>query len=122
MIMSNNSISMTEDYDYSFHQSAQVMEVHFFSMFAPGFITGRLIELYGSFLVSLMGSFIFAISCGAFLIGTELWNFFVSFALYYSIYYTTLGYTALYYEMICVLFVHGFAIVFMTVNIVFNQL
>lgn len=77
MLMSNCSLAMSLKYDYSFTNTARVMEVHFFTMFAPGFFTGKLIERYGAFLVALLGAVVYGAAAVVFLSGTELWNFFV---------------------------------------------
>ena len=80
MVMSNVSVDMN-DHAYSINTSSVVMEIHFFSMFAPGFITGKLIEKYGSFFVSLIGGLIFAGSSVVLATGSELWNFIVGMSL-----------------------------------------
>lgn len=79
MIMSNVSLDMVDE-GYSFHTSAQVMEVHFFSMFAPGFMSGRLIEQYGTFTIAFVGGLIFAASSLVLAIDNEKWNFFLGMA------------------------------------------
>ncbi|RYG67969.1 hypothetical protein EON64_06250 [archaeon] len=43
----------------------------------PGFITGRLIERYGSLMVAFVGGFLFAASSVLLAIGDSLWNFLV---------------------------------------------
>lgn len=79
MIMSNVSLDMVDE-GYSFHKSAQVMEVHFFSMFAPGFLSGRLIEQYGTFMIAFVGGVIFAASSFVLAVDNEEWNFFLGMA------------------------------------------
>lgn len=81
MVMSNCSLAMNDKYDYSFNDTARVMESHFFCMFAPGFFTGRLIEKFGTFLVAVLGAVVFALSSGVFLLGSDLWNFYMGMAL-----------------------------------------
>ena len=81
MVMSNCSLAMNSTYGYSFNDCARVMEVHFASMFMPGFFTGKLMELYGSFIVALIGSVIFGLASIIFLLGTDLWNFYVGMSL-----------------------------------------
>ena len=72
--MSNCALSM--DGEYSFTWISVVMEMHFFSMFFPGFFTGWLISLYGSFYISILGTFLFGLSSFLFALGDELWNYF----------------------------------------------
>jgi hypothetical protein len=81
MVMSNCSLAMVDAYGYSFNDSARVMEVHFASMFGPGFFTGKLIESYGSFLVAVLGAVVFACSSFVFVSSTELWAFYVGMSL-----------------------------------------
>lgn len=81
MVMSNCSLAMDAKYDYSFNDTARVMEIHFFCMFAPGFFTGKLIERYGTFLIAVLGALVFGMSSVAFLLGSELWNFYLGMAL-----------------------------------------
>jgi hypothetical protein len=74
MIMSNCTLAMKEE--YSFQLSTIVLETHFLAMFLPGFYTGTLIKRYGTFMVSVMGAIVFAISSVAFGLGKEKWNYF----------------------------------------------
>jgi MFS family permease len=80
MLMSNVTVAMSDD-NYSFTICSIVMELHFFAMFAPGFVSGKLIEHYGSFRVAMIGAFVFAGSSVVFAIGTELWNYFLGMIL-----------------------------------------
>ena len=81
MVMSNCSLAMNKTYGYSFNDCARVMEVHFASMFGPGFFTGKLMEAYGSFIIAMIGSMIFGLASVVFLLGTDLWNFYVGMSL-----------------------------------------
>jgi MFS family permease len=79
MVMSNCALSM--DKDYGLQLTSLVMQFHFFSMFAPGFITGRLISTYGPFAVSVLGSAVFGLSSLFFALGMDAWNYFVGMIL-----------------------------------------
>ena len=74
MVMSNCALSMQGD--YSFTTTTIVMELHFFSMFAPGFFTGVLIAKHGALNVSIIGAITFGVSAVAFAIGTDVWNYY----------------------------------------------
>lgn len=80
ILMSNVTLAMKSD-DYSLAATSLVMELHFFAMFAPGFFTGRMIGLYGSFIVAAVGGVIFLGSAVVFLIGTAEWNYIVGMIL-----------------------------------------
>lgn len=75
MIMSNCALSM-EDEDYSFRTTSLVLELHFLAMFLPGFMTGKLIAMYGTFIVSIFGAILFAVSALLFALGENLWNYY----------------------------------------------
>jgi MFS family permease len=79
MIMSNCTLAMKEE--YSFHLSTLVLETHFLAMFLPGFYTGSLIKKYGTFVVSIIGAMVFALSSVAFGLGEEKWNYFTGMIL-----------------------------------------
>ena len=79
MIMSNCALAMKDD--YSFTMTTVVMELHFFSMFAPGFFSGLLIGKYGPFNVAMIGALLFGMSAAGFALGTELWNYFTGMIL-----------------------------------------
>jgi predicted MFS family arabinose efflux permease len=66
---------------YSFNDQSYVMMTHFMSMFSPGFFTGSFIAKRGAFPVATVGTIIFAASSVVFLIGEELWNFFLGMSL-----------------------------------------
>jgi MFS family permease len=71
-----------KDNGYSFQQCSLVMELHFFAMFSPGFISGKLIEKYGSFRIAMVGGFIFAGSSAVFATGGgQTWNYFLGMIL-----------------------------------------
>jgi hypothetical protein len=74
MIMSNCALSMEDD--YSFHTTSLVLEFHFLAMFLPGFLTGKLIQEYGTFIVSIQGALLFALSALLFALGEDLWNYY----------------------------------------------
>jgi hypothetical protein len=74
MIMSNCALSMEDD--YSFQTTSLVLEFHFLAMFLPGFLTGKLIQEYGTFIVSIQGAFLFALSSVFFGLGEHLWNYY----------------------------------------------
>lgn len=74
MVMSNCTIAMNER-RFSFSDQSWVMMGHFLAMFSPGFFTGKMIASHGGFLVSVVGSIIFALSSVVFVIGQEYWNF-----------------------------------------------
>ena len=78
--MSNCALSM-DSHGYRFTMISVVMELHFFAMFFPGFFTGWLISLYGSFNVCIIGSLVFAMSSVVFSFGKELWNYFTGMIL-----------------------------------------
>jgi MFS family permease len=80
MLMSNVTLEM-KNHDYSLRLCSLVMELHFFSMFAPGFYTGFLIKQHGTFLVALAGGIIFAASIVVLAVSTETWNYFVGMIL-----------------------------------------
>ncbi len=81
MLMSNVTVDM-KDNGYSFQLCSIVMELHFFAMFAPGFITGKLIEKHGSFAIAMVGGFIFAGSSAVFAAGAgRTWNYFLGMIL-----------------------------------------
>ena len=80
ILMSNVTLAMKSD-DYSLAATSLVMELHFFAMFAPGFFTGRMIGLYGSFIVAAVGGVVFLGSAVVFLIGTAEWNYIVGMIL-----------------------------------------
>jgi MFS family permease len=79
MIMSNCALSMEDD--YSFGTTSVVIELHFLGMFLPGFFTGKLIQDYGTFNVSVLGAVLFAVSAVVFIIGEDLWNYFLGMIL-----------------------------------------
>lgn len=79
MVMSNCALSM--DDDYSLQTTSLVMQFHFFSMFAPGFVTGKLISSYGAFFVSVIGSVVFGLSSLIFALGVSEWNYFLGMIL-----------------------------------------
>ena len=54
MVMSNVTLAMSA-HSFSFAACSLVMELHFFAMFSPGFVTGSLIKYSGAFLVALLG-------------------------------------------------------------------
>jgi len=74
MVMSAVTLAMTAD-GYSFAECSLVMELHFFAMFGPGFITGRLIGQIGVFNVALIGGVLFAASVVVLGVGTASWNY-----------------------------------------------
>lgn len=74
MIMSSCTLAMEDD--YSFRTEALVLELHFLAMFLPGFVTGALIKKHGSFIVSVWGAAVFALSAIIFGIGEKKWNFY----------------------------------------------
>jgi MFS family permease len=74
MIMSNCALSMEDD--YSFQTTSLVLEFHFLAMFLPGFLTGKLIQEYGTFVVSIQGALLFALSSVFFGLGEHLWNYY----------------------------------------------
>lgn len=80
MLMSNVTLSMKGN-DYSLAICSLVMELHFFSMFAPGFFTGRAIERYGTMIVAFTGGLIFAGSAIVLAVGIELWNYILGMSL-----------------------------------------
>jgi MFS family permease len=80
MLMSDVTLAM-DDYGYSLAATSLVMELHFFSMFGPGFFTGKLILRYGSFSIALIGGVILGAAAGVFLIKTDLWNFYLGMIL-----------------------------------------
>eukprot|EP01040_Poterioochromonas_malhamensis_P015709 gene15709-17636_t len=80
MVMSNVSVDMNDN-AFSINTSSIVMEIHFFSMFGPGFFTGKLIERYGSFVVALIGGILFGGSSVVLATGKELWNFILGMSL-----------------------------------------
>lgn len=80
MVMSNVSVAMT-DGGFSFSQANLVLELHFLAMFAPGFFTGTLMSLIGTFTVSLIGAIIFAGSAVVLAIGDDLWNYMIGMIL-----------------------------------------
>jgi len=79
MIMSNCTIAMDED--YTFQTATIVLELHFFAMFSPGFYTGKFIKHSGTFVVSVYGAVLFAMSATVFAIGQEKWNYFAGMLL-----------------------------------------
>ena len=74
MIMSNCALSMKDD--YSFRNTTLVLELHFLAMFLPGFLSGKLIHLFGTFIVAIIGAILFAFSAVIFAFGKELWNYY----------------------------------------------
>lgn len=80
MLMSNVSVEMS-NHGYSFAKSSLTLELHFVAMFSPGFVTGKLIERHGSFLVALVGGLLFAGSAVLLAVGTEEWNYIVGMLL-----------------------------------------
>ena len=81
MLMSNVTIAM-KDSGFAFSTTSLVMEVHFFAMFCPGFVTGKLIESYGSFLVAMVGGLIFGGSSAVFASAPgQLWSYFAGMIL-----------------------------------------
>jgi predicted MFS family arabinose efflux permease len=80
MLMSNVTLAMKDNH-YSLKACSLVMELHFFSMFAPGFYTGFLIKKHGTFVVALSGGLIFAASIVVLAVSTESWNYFVGMIL-----------------------------------------
>eukprot|EP01035_Chromulina_nebulosa_P020643 gene20643-26765_t len=80
MLMSDVTLAMSH-YNFSLSTTSLVMELHFFAMFAPGFISGKLISNYGTFKIALLGGIIFALSIVAFGIGVEAWNFYIGMIL-----------------------------------------
>ncbi|KAJ1431643.1 major facilitator superfamily domain-containing protein [Ochromonadaceae sp. CCMP2298] len=60
-LMSNVTLAIDES-GYGFNTAVLVLELHFFFMFAPGFFTASLLERYGSYRVSLLGSLASALS------------------------------------------------------------
>lgn len=80
IIMSNVTLIM-EDEDFSFFYCSLVLELHFFAMFSPGFLTGKLIEKMGSFLVALLGGVLFAVSSFFLLYDDNLYNYLIGMLL-----------------------------------------
>lgn len=80
MLMSNVTVDMN-DHGYSFRVCSLVLELHFVAMFSPGFFTGKLITLYGSFIVAIIGGFLFSGSAVILAIGTAEWNYIVGMIL-----------------------------------------
>lgn len=74
MVMSAVTLAMTAD-GYSFDDCSLVMELHFFAMFGPGFITGKLINQFGVFNVALVGGVLYAASVIVLGTGTSSWNY-----------------------------------------------
>lgn len=74
MIMSNVTIDMS-DLGFGFSMTSLVMELHFFAMFGPGFLSGKLIEQYGTYGVALFGAVLFAGSAVVLSVSSQLWNF-----------------------------------------------
>ncbi len=74
MLMSNVTIDMG-DSGFGFSSTSLVMELHFFAMFAPGFLSGKLIEKFGTVSIAFIGGVIFAGSAVVLAIGSEMWNF-----------------------------------------------
>lgn len=75
MLMSDVTLAMTKD-NFSLSSTSLVMELHFFSMFGPGFITGKLIGKYGSFQIAAAGAVVSLGAAVLFLLGTNAWNYF----------------------------------------------
>lgn len=80
MLMSNVTLDM-EDHEYTFGKSSLVMELHFFAMFAPGFMTGRLIEKHGSLMIAFIGGFLFAGSSVVLAVDSQMWNYILGMCL-----------------------------------------
>jgi len=74
MVMSAVTLAMTAD-GYSFEECSLVMQLHFFAMFGPGFVTGRLISHFGVFNVALIGGILYAASVILLEVGTSSWNY-----------------------------------------------
>lgn len=74
MIMSNVSLSMDDNGD-GLDKSSMTLQFHFLAMFSPGFITGSLIERYGTFSVALLGAVVFTSSSLVLAIGDAMWNY-----------------------------------------------
>jgi MFS family permease len=74
MIMSDVELAMSAD-DFSLYYCSLVMELHFFAMFSPGFISGYLIDSLGSLFVAIIGGIIFAASLLVMGLGQNLFNY-----------------------------------------------
>jgi len=76
---------------FSFHRNSTttnqsihhtiILYILFPAMFAPGFLTGKLVAKIGAFSVSLIGGIIFAASAVVFLLSSEEWAFIVGMML-----------------------------------------
>jgi len=75
-LMSPLTLAM-DDRGYSFAMATTALELHFFSMYAPGFFTGRLMERIGPRHTAVIGGVFYAVATAVLLEGHLKWNFVV---------------------------------------------
>tara|TARA_Y100001968_G_scaffold305280_1_gene320992 strand:- start:1849 stop:2367 length:519 start_codon:yes stop_codon:yes gene_type:complete len=63
------------------NQAASVVSAHALAMFAPSFITGKLIEKYGEKSIISMGMVLFLLAVFTAYQGINIWNFYLSLVL-----------------------------------------
>ena len=76
MLMSPLAIAM-EEKGFDKELTLLTFELHFFAMFAPGFVTGHVIDKLGPLVVSGAGVVLFAAAAVTMVTGQALWNFMV---------------------------------------------
>ncbi len=60
---------------FAFDATASVIQIHILAMFAPSFVTGQIIERFGTLRVMLAGAALLLACIAINLSGVELWNF-----------------------------------------------
>jgi MFS family permease len=81
ILMTTTPIAMQIGYHYAFDDSAFVIEWHIIGMFAPGLITGTLINRFGVLRIILIGGALLLGAVAIALSGTGIWNFWAAMAL-----------------------------------------
>ena len=80
LIMTSSPIAIV-GCGYDTNQAASVVSAHALAMFAPSFITGKLIEKYGDRSIILTGMALLLLSVLIAYQGIDIWNFYLSLIL-----------------------------------------
>jgi MFS family permease len=80
LLMTSTPLAMQHN-GHSFGATAFVIQWHVLGMFAPGFVTGRLIERLGLLNVMLAGSMLLGVCAGVNLLGTSVVHFWLGLLL-----------------------------------------
>ena len=79
LLMTATPLAMAER-GFSFGATASVIQWHLVGMFAPAFVSGRLVERYGTARIMILGAVSLVASVLASLAGATLWHFWIGLA------------------------------------------